>query len=105
MLGFPPEECGMHAVFDTSLTSTTIFLLWWSASSHFGINQEQHLIKLVGSWFAKSPGTCKHHLEKVRLATHHRVPSNSISVTVSGLTFLFVCQILSNFKRPGASSI
>jgi hypothetical protein len=39
MLGFP-SEYGMQTVYDTSLTSTTVYLLWWSTSSHFQINQE-----------------------------------------------------------------
>jgi hypothetical protein len=87
------SECGMQAVYATSMTSTTIYLHQWLASSRFLTNREQCLVKLVGSWFTRLPGTCKCHLEKVELETHHRVPSNMTSVTVSGLTFLFVCLI------------
>jgi hypothetical protein len=43
---------------------------------------------LAGRWFAWLPGICSCSLEKVGLATHHWVPSNSTSVTASGLTFL-----------------
>jgi hypothetical protein len=63
------------------------------------------LVKLVGSWFARLPGTCKHHLEKVRLEIHHQVPSNSTSVTVSGLTFFLSVRFKCLQETSGTSLI